>query len=165
MRQDPNDNDVEVQQRDPQPMVSVRTTVPVAELATVQGDALRALWDHLRRHRVRPAGPPFVRYHTFGDVETDVEVGIPVADAAAGEGRVDAGTLPGGTVVSAWHLGSHDRLGDAYTRLQVWLKEHGHQPAGTGWEVYHWIDLDKEPNPAAWPDPSTWRTQLIQPIR
>jgi hypothetical protein len=30
--------------------------------------------------------------------------------------------------------------------------------------IYHWIDLDKEPDPAAYPDPSTWRTQLVQPV-
>jgi effector-binding domain-containing protein len=88
-----------------------------------------------------------------------------VAAGAVGEGRVTAGELAGGQVVSAWHLGAHDRLGDAYASLQAWLKEHGHQPAGPGWEVYHWIDLHQEPEPGAWPDPSTWRTQLVQPIR
>jgi hypothetical protein len=49
--------------------------------------------------------------------------------------------------------------------VQAWLKEHGHQPAGPGWEVYHWIDLDQEPDPAGWPTPASWRTQLVQPIR
>jgi hypothetical protein len=33
-----------------------------------------------------------------------------VAAGAVGQGRVAAGELPGGTVVSAWHLGAHDRL-------------------------------------------------------
>lgn len=158
MPQNPTANAPQVEQRDPQPLLSVRASVPVADLAAAQGEALRALWSHLQQHGGRPAGPPFVRYHTFGETETDVEVGIPVAAGAVGEGRV-------GPVVSAWHLGTHDRLGDAYANLQAWLKEHGHQPAGPGWEVYHWIDLNQEPEPAAWPDPSTWRTQLVQPIR
>jgi effector-binding domain-containing protein len=162
--QDPNANDTQIQHRDPQPVLSVRTTVPVAELAAAQGEALGALWSHLQHHGVRPTGPPYVRYHSFGEADTDMEVGIPVAAGAVGQGRVAAGELPGGTVVSAWHLGAHDRLGDAYAGLQAWLTEHGHQPAGPGWEVYHWIDLDQEPDPARWPDPSNWRTQLIQPI-
>jgi effector-binding domain-containing protein len=93
-----------------------------------------------------------------------MEVGIPVAVGAGGEGRVAAGELPSGTMVSTWHLGAHDRLSDAYTALQAWLNGHGHQPAGPGWEVYHWIDLDQEPDPARWPDPTSWRSQLIQPI-
>ncbi len=164
--QDPKANDTQVQHHQPQPVLSVRATVPVAELGSAQGDALRALWSSLQQRGVRPAGPPYVRYHTFGETETDVEVGVPVpvAIGAVGQGRVAAGELPGGTVVSTWHLGAHDRLGDAYARLQAWLKEHGHQPQGAGWEVYHWIDLDQEPDPASWPDPSSWRTQLVQPI-
>jgi effector-binding domain-containing protein len=165
MPQHPNSTDIEVQQRDPQPVVSVRATVPTAQLAATQGEALQALWNHLQQHKIRPEGPPFVRYHTFGDVETDVELGIPVAEGAAGEGRVAVGELPGGTLVSAWHLGSHDRLQDAYADLQTWLKEHGREPAGAAWEVYHWIDLSQEPDPASWPAPSSWRTQLVQPIR
>jgi effector-binding domain-containing protein len=167
MPQDLKANDTAVQQRDSQPVLSVRASVPVAELTGAQGEALRALWSSLQQHGVRPAGPPYVRYHSFGETETDLEVGIPIpmAAGAVGQGRVAAGELPGGPVVSAWHLGAHDRLGDAYAGLQAWLTEHGHQPAGAGWEVYHWIDLDQEPDPAAWPDPSTWRTQLVQPIR
>jgi effector-binding domain-containing protein len=164
--QDPNANDTQIQHRDPQPVLSVRASVPVAELAPAQGEALGALWSYLHHHGVRPTGPPYVRYHTFGEAETDMEVGVPVpaAAGAGGEGRVAAGQLPGGSVVSAWHLGAHDRLGDAYGGLQAWLNDHGHQPAGPGWEVYHWIDLDQEPDPARWPDPTSWRTQLIQPI-
>jgi effector-binding domain-containing protein len=162
--QDPQANDTQIQHRQPQPVLSVRATVPVAELAAVQGEALRALWSSLQQHGVRPTGPPYVRYHTFGETDTDMEVGIPVATGAVGQGRVAAGELPGGTLVSAWHLGAHDRLADAYARLQAWLKQHGHQPAGPGWEVYHWIDLGQEPDPASWPDPSSWRTQLVQPI-
>jgi effector-binding domain-containing protein len=165
--EEPKAGDPEVRQRDPQPVLSVRRSVPVAELASAQGDALRALWSCLRQQDVRPAGPPFVRYHTFGEAETDVEVGVPVpvATAAVGEGRVAAGELPGGTAVSVWHHGAHDRLADAYAGLEAWMKEHGREPTGAGWEVYHWIDLSEEPDPAGWPDPSSWRTQLVQPVR
>jgi effector-binding domain-containing protein len=159
------DNDTQIQHLDPQPVLSVRAHVPVAELAAAQGEALRALWSHRQHHGVRPTGPPYVRYHSFGETDTDMEVGIPVAAGAVGQGRVAAGELPGGPVVSAWHLGAHDRLGDAYAGLQAWLTEHGHQPAGPGWEIYHWIDLDQEPDPASWPDPTSWRTQLLQPTR
>jgi hypothetical protein len=90
--------------------------MPVAELATAQGEALRTLWNHLQHHGGRPADPLYVRYHIFGETETDMEVGVPVraAGGSVGQGRVAAGEPPGGRVVSAWHLGAHDRLGDAY---------------------------------------------------
>ena len=113
---------------------------------------------------MQPAGPPFVRYHTLGETETDLEVGIPVAEAEPGEGQIAAGALPGGTAVTTWHLGSHDGLAEAYARLRAWLEEHGSTADGAAWEVYWWIDLSVEPNPSAWPAPSEWRTQLVQPI-
>lgn len=158
------DEEITVQQRRPQPVLSARTTVPIARLAAAQGEALRALWNHLRQQGARPIGPPFVRYHRFGDAETDVEVGVPVAEGATGEGPVAASELPGGKVISAWHLGSHDGLADTYARLQAWLQAHRYRPRGVGWEVYHWIDLSQELDPTAWPQPSSWRTQLVQPI-
>src|SRR5512132_2917390 len=164
MTQNASSTEIEVQRRDPQPVLSVRAVVPIVQLAAAQDAALKAVWAHLQQQGVQPAGPPFVRYHSFGKAESDVEVGVPVVEDTTGDGRVTAGELPGGSVVSAWHLGSHDRLQDAYARLQAWLQAHDREPAGAGWELYHWIDLAQEPDPAAWPDPSSWRTQLIQPI-
>jgi len=64
--QDRKDHDTQVQHRDPQPVLSVRARVPVAELAAAQGEALRALWNHLQHHGVRPTGPPYVRYTPSG---------------------------------------------------------------------------------------------------
>jgi hypothetical protein len=51
--QDPKANDTQVQHCQPQPVLSVRATVPVAELTAAQGDALRALWNSLQHQ-----GPP-----------------------------------------------------------------------------------------------------------
>jgi effector-binding domain-containing protein len=156
--------DVAVIEREPQPVLSIRRTVELAHLAEAQGESLRELWSSIRRRGVRTAGPPFVRYHTFGELETDLEMGIPVAERAAGEGRISSGELPGGPAITTWHIGSHDHLGNAYARLDDWLQAHGREGDGAAWEVYSWIDPTLEPNPSAWPAPSEWRTQLVQPI-
>ncbi|NUR51540.1 MAG: GyrI-like domain-containing protein [Hamadaea sp.] len=154
---------IEVEQREPQSVVSVRQSVAIAELTQAQGASLHELWGFLRERGIKPAGPPFVRYHTFGDDETDLEVGVPVVDAVAGRGQVTAGELPGGRVVVTIHEGGHDRLAEAYARLQEGVVAHG-SPAGPAWEVYEWIDLTTQPDVSAWPAPADWRTQLIQPI-
>jgi hypothetical protein len=60
-------------------------------------------------------------------------------------------------------FGGHDRLSDAYNRIEEWLATHG-QPAGPAWDVYEWIDLSREPDFASWPAPAQWRTQLVQPV-
>jgi len=79
-------DEITVQQRGPQPVPGVRATLPTAQLADARGEALR---NHLQQHGAMPLGPPGVRYHTFGDAETDMEVGVTVAEGAVGEGRVN----------------------------------------------------------------------------
>ncbi len=128
-------------------------------------DRIRALRGYLQGRGARPAGPPFVRYHTFGETETDLEFGIPVVEPVAGEGRIAGGELPGDPAVTTWHIGPHKTLGDAYARMDAWREAHGREPAGAPWEVYSWIDPSQYRGLATWPDPARWRTQLIQPIR
>ena len=153
-----------LEDRSPQPVLSIRQTIRVDEIAERHGESLRELWGAMRAHAVAAVGPPFVRYHAFGETETDVEVGIPVADRVASEGPIIAGELPGGAVIRTWHIGSHDRLGEAYSRLHSWLGEHGREPAGAAWEVYWWIDPSTDPDPANWPPPAEWRCELVQPV-
>jgi effector-binding domain-containing protein len=129
------------------------------------GERIQVLSDYAREHGIEPAGPFFVRYHTFGEVETDMETGIPVtqpAEASAGRGQVTAGELPGGPAATTSHFGPHENLGEAYARISDWVKEHGREPEGPAWEVYHWLDFA---HPDLQSDPSTWGTQLVQPIK
>jgi effector-binding domain-containing protein len=153
-----------IEDREAQPTVHVRTTVPVTELMGAQGAALAAIHAFLSERGVAPAGAPYVRYHTFGGDETDVEVGVPVAAPVSADGRVTAGTLPAGAVAVLVHMGAHDTLGESYERLSAFVKESDREPAGTGWESYHWIDLTQAPDPASWPAPTDWRTDLVQPV-
>ncbi len=156
---------VELQQLEPQPVLSIRATARVADLAAVMDERLQALAGYLQQRGAPPAGPPFVRYHTFGETETDLELGIPVVAPVAGEGRIAGGELPGGPAITTWHIGPHNTLGDAYARLDAWLQAHGRERDGAAWEVYYWIDLSQYRGAASLPDSSSWRTQLIQPIK
>jgi effector-binding domain-containing protein len=163
-----NDNSVGIQQLEPQQVLIIRATARIEQLGDVVGDRIGALAEYLRQHDMKPAGSPFVRYHTFGETETDFELGVPVAQSVepgASEGRIAAGELPGGPAVATWHIGPHNKLGDAYARIAQWLKEHGRAPDGPTWEVYHWIDLSTYGGAATLHDSAKWRTQLIQPIK
>ena len=160
-----DDQRVKIEELQPRPALSIRATIPIARLGETMGERIRLLGEFLREHDVRPAGPPFVRYHTFGDVDTDMEFGVPVAEPVTGAGPVAGGELPGGPAATTWHIGAHDRLGEAYGRIEAWRAQHGREPAGPGWEVYHWLDLGLSGEPAGPSEPSGWRTQLVQPIR
>jgi len=71
-------NDLEMEQLEPQPVLSIRATVQIVDLAQAQDDCLLALSSYLQQSGAQPAGPPFVRYHTFTQTETDLELGIPL---------------------------------------------------------------------------------------
>jgi effector-binding domain-containing protein len=155
---------VAVAELEAQPVLSIRGTVDVARLAEAQGERLRVLWRSVEAGEATPAGPPFVRYHTFGEAETDVEIGIPMVEPVAGGGIAQGGELPGGAAIRTWHIGSHDALGTAYGRLDAWLTKHSRNRTWAAWEVYWWIDANKAPDPSTWPPPTEWRTELVQPI-
>jgi effector-binding domain-containing protein len=144
--------------------LTFRGTIKVADLGPTMGDRLAALRAYLQQSGAKPAGPPIVRYHTFGETETDFEIDVPVVKPVVGEGRIEAGELPGGPALTTWHVGAHDKLGEAYARIQSYLEEHGYEPGGPAREVYYWIDLGKEDDPSAL-GLSAGRTQLIQPVK
>jgi len=131
--------------------------IPIDQLGAVMGTRIGALADYLRQTGAQPAGPFFVRYHTFGPTDTDMETGVPVAGPVAGSGPICGGVLPGASAISTWHFGPHPRQGG---RTPVWMP--GCRPrAGPPWAIYHWINPRRDP---AEQDPAQWGTQLVQPI-
>lgn len=158
-------NDIEILQLTPQPVLRIRTTIQTVDLGEAVGERISAIGSYLRQIGAQPAGPPYVRYHTFEESKTDFELGVPVGEPVAGEGRIARGELPGGEAAATWHTGPHDTLGDAYARIAAWLKEHHREPDGASWEVYYWIDLSQDHDPSTISDPSSMRTQLVQPIK
>lgn len=156
--------DVELQQLGPQPVLSITATWMIAALGEAQDDMMRALAGFIQQGGAQPVGPPFVRYHSFENGITDLEVGVPVTEPVTGEGRIVGGALPGGPALTTWHLGAHDLLGDAYKRIGAGPNVPGREPRGAVWEVYDWIEPSHYNGMGGWPDPSAWRTQLVQPI-
>jgi effector-binding domain-containing protein len=72
------------------------------------------------------------------------------------DGEVRSSSLPGGMVATTMHIGSYDQMEPGYEALSAWVKERGQELAGDAWEVYL-------SDPAAEPDPTKWRTEIVQP--
>jgi effector-binding domain-containing protein len=164
MSAEENDKGVQIEHLKAQPVLIIRETVQIERLGESVGERIGALSDFLRQHGVKPAGPPFVRYHTFGEIETDFEFGVPVAEPYVGEGRVLGSELPGGAAAATWHTGPHNKLGEAYARIDAFIREQGREAEGPAREVYHWIDLGQEQHSSV-QDTSNWRTELVQPLK
>src|SRR3954471_19476217 len=94
MTSEQNGNSVEVLQLEAQPVLSIRGIVMIERLGEAMGERIGALSEYLGQHGITPAGPFFVLYHTFGEVETDMETGIPVTqpvEVVAGGGQNNQG--------------------------------------------------------------------------
>lgn len=104
-----------------------------------------------------PTGPPFVRYLDMASDLMQIEGGLPIGAPTPGTGAVYGSELPGGRVVSVFHHGTYDAIGETHDALGVWLREHGLRPAGTPWEVY-WV------SPLETTTKADWRTEIVVPV-
>jgi effector-binding domain-containing protein len=148
-----------IERRDaaPQHILFVRLRPARHELATAIGEGLGKAFPYSQRAGFAIAGRPFTRYLSMGPGLLEIEVGLPVATAARGEGEVTAGTLPGGPIAVAMHAGSYDTLAETYAALQRWIEANGHRAGGAPWESYI-------SDPADHPDPAEWRTEVYWPL-
>jgi len=135
----------------------VRGEMPADELPAWLAGVFAAVGDYLDRAGVAPAGPPFARYSSLGDVVA-VEAGFPVPTEVPGDGLVEPSALPDGPAAVTTHWGGYESLDTAYRACRTWLDDHGYQPAGPHWEVYH-------TDPASETDPAQWRTDVVVPFR
>jgi effector-binding domain-containing protein len=156
-----------LEQREEQPYVAIRTRMTMGELAAGAGDGLfPELFAWLGERGLAPAGAPFIRYLVIDmDAALEMDWGIPVAEAPAGDERVRPGVLPAGRYATTVHTGSYggDGLIRANADLQDWAEQQGVafqvREGGHG-EVWGSRLERYLSNPAEEPDPEAWRTEI-----
>lgn len=136
----------------------VKATVPMAELKDLFDRAFGEVFAAIGKQGVAPAGAPFGYYPVKPtDAGVQVEAGVPVAGPVSADGDVVASALPGGRVVHGTHVGPYELLEQTYGALMAWVQEQGLTLAAGMWECY-------VSDPAAQPDPATWRTEIYWPL-
>lgn len=113
-----------IDERSAEQYMGIRIQMPFKGMFTVVDKQLfKELRAWLNQAGIAPAGAPFLRYHVINmDGEMDIEVGIPVAPALAGNGRVCPGVLPGGRYASLIYMNNGYTGNSVLTR---WGIEHG----------------------------------------
>ena len=147
---------IESQVLDDQPTAACTARLQPDEIGRWLADVLPNVVRHLGRAGAGPTGPPYARFHRLEAGRFDVEAGFPAASEVEGGDGVQPSHLPGGLVATTVHVGSYDDMEPAYEELAEWLDERGGVADGDAWEIY-------ESDPETEPDPSTWRTEIIQP--
>ena len=158
---------VGVEDREPQPVLSIRANVRVAQLTQAQGESLQALWSFMERRGVTPAGPPYVRYHTLGQTEADLEIGIRSprpSPRRVGPRRASFRAAPRSPP------GTSGRTMAWPTRTAAWspgCKLNGREADGAAWEVYWWIDpawsQTPQPGPRRQSGARSWSNRSSDP--
>ncbi len=146
--------------RKQQPYVGIRSQVAMQELGSVLPPLSGEVFAWLEKKGLQPAGPPLWRYLTV-DMERKLEfdVGVPVASAHSGEGRILADFLPAGRYVTALHTGHPDELEQATAVLLAWAENRGIEwkMDGERWGGHvEWYLSD----PGIEPDMHKWKTEL-----
>ncbi|GAA1781040.1 GyrI-like domain-containing protein [Streptomonospora arabica] len=108
-----------------QPYVAIPTKVTTREWGKAAA-LVTEVRDWLRGNGIPAAGPPFFRYWVVGGGEREhiLEVGTPIGEPVAGDGRVVPGVIPGGEYALLSHIGDPERLDAAHAQLRSWAAEH-----------------------------------------
>lgn len=134
----------EIKEQAAQPTVSIRTRAAVQDLPQVMGQVFGEIAQYIGRAGGQFAGAPFAAYYNMDMQDLDVEIGFPVAASLPGEGRIQAGQIPGGYVATVLHVGPYDAIGPAYEALTKYIADHGYAPSGIAYEFYL-TDPNEEP--------------------
>jgi AraC family transcriptional regulator len=89
-----------------------------------------------------------------------IEGGITVAEppATALSNGIEAIMIPSGRAVVTIHRGPYDSLPESYQEIEKWMRDRQMAAAGAPWETYL-------TDPGEHPDPATWETEIVQPVR
>jgi AraC family transcriptional regulator len=138
----------------------IRRRVTRDEIAAALSDCLPRVFGYAQQHGLAIAGPPFARYPEVAMSSLVIEGGITIAGPppTPPTDGIEALTIPAGRAAVAIHRGPYDTLPDSYQEIEKWMRDQGLSAAGAPWETYL-------TDPGDHPDPATWRTEIVQPVR
>ena len=156
-----------------QPYVAIRARTTMQTMDTVLVPLHPQVFGWLAERNIRPAwlaqpdagpvGLPFWKYDVIDMArELEVEVGVPVAAAAAGDERVLAGVLPAGRYATLRYTGHPDGMISAVAFLLEWARRQNlafDAEPGAGGD--HWASRLEAYETDPDPDMNKWTTQLL----
>ncbi|WP_133879007.1 AraC family transcriptional regulator [Paractinoplanes brasiliensis] len=138
----------------------IRRRVTRDEIAAALAECLPTVFGYAQRHGLALTGPPFARYPEVGMGSLVIEGGVTIAappSTALSDG-IEALTIPAGRAVVAVHRGPYESLPESYQEIEKWMRDHQLSAAGPPRETYL-------TDPGENPDPATWETEIVQPVR
>jgi effector-binding domain-containing protein len=154
----------EIVTRPEQPYAAIRVQVTMAELGAVVPPLNQEVFAWLGKQGAAPAGAPFWKYNVIDMAgKLEIEAGVTVAAAVAGDDRVVSGVLPAGRYVTLTHVGHPSELVQATVTLLDWAAAQGltwDMSPGAGGERWGSRLEIYLTDPRDEPDMNKWETQL-----
>ncbi len=152
--------EIQVKELPEQLIFGWRGKVRVSEIAAKMGEIYGKIFPYLMQQGVGFAGPPFAVYYEMpqGDSPMDMEVGVPITEAAPSLEDMTTHTLPGGTVATTVYQGPYDEIGPAYDEVMGWVANHGYEMSGAPREAY----LN---SPDEVKSPAEYLTEVVFPVK
>ncbi|TFV85656.1 helix-turn-helix domain-containing protein [Blastococcus sp. CT_GayMR16] len=138
----------------------MRRRVSRDAIAEMLGESLPTVFAYAQRQGLAMTGPPFARYPELGMGSALVEAGVTIAAPPAddpGDG-IQVLLIPGGRAAVALHRGPYERLAETHQAVEAFIHAEGLSAAGPPWETYL-------TDPGERPDPETWETEIVHPVR
>jgi effector-binding domain-containing protein len=118
------------------PAAVIHLVIPGREMPKYIDPAIEEIVQVLADQGMHPVGPLFSYHHRRPSDTFDFDIGFPVAKAIEESGRVTNGSLPEGTLVRSVYQGPYERLSEAWTALQEWVRKEGLPESGRFYERY-----------------------------
>lgn len=133
----PRISNIDILDRAPQPVLSIRATTPAGGLPALIQEKYRAMAAYMNEMGVDLSDIPFVAMHSMDMDALDVEMGFPVKEACPGSGEINASLMPGGKYAFCMFLGDYDQLESVYAEMDEWVASKGLAHSGSVYEFYY----------------------------
>jgi effector-binding domain-containing protein len=148
-----------IQFHEEQYYIAIRAEVKMSDIPVVLPPLIPEVFQWMEKNNVIQTGPCFFRYLSYdSDDQLLVDVGVPTAAQAKGDGRIITGSFPAANYVTVRYTGDYKELYHVHMGLESWMKEknikEGSQQIdgkeyGARTEFYI-TDPQEVPDPAKW---------------
>lgn len=125
-----------IERLDRQPIVSIRSRIPIAEVSSFFDRSYQALYAHVAANGGEVAGPALSCTHAMGEGSFDIEVAVPLREPIPGSDAISAGEVAPFEAAVTFHVGSYTTLGETYAALSEFVRQQGREAIGIGYEFY-----------------------------
>ena len=133
----PRVSNIEILQKNEQPVLSIRTRTQIERLPVLIGESYGKMAAYLKELGEFLTDVPYVAYHNMDMQNLDVEMGFPVSRVLPGKEEIKSGVIPAGKMIFSMYRGAYGEMEPTYDEMSRWIEDNGFKPVGIAYEHYY----------------------------